>query len=560
MFNINKIICILLYVSSTSCFHSEIRNKRPIVTVTDGKIEGTVERIYDGSQYYSFKGIPYAEAPVGKHRFEAPLPVKPWHGIRDAAQHGPICTQVNLTSSQSIGSEQCLFLNVYTKSLDTKSKIPVMVFIHGGSYDQGSGNSDMYSPDLIIQHDVILVTINYRLELLGYISLDIPEVPGNAGMRDQVMALRWVKENIMKFGGDPDNITIFGQSSAGTAVTYLILSPMAQGLFHKAIAQSGVCLQDWAQGREMVQRAFRAGEVLGKKTKDVAELLEFLRSLPAGNLTNLNSKTSTQDERYRDLGPKFVPVVEAKFPNVQPFISEDPALLLVHGNTRKVPLMLGYNSGDGIKSISRELLRLDISNINPSYLVPSILADRLSEEQVMKVGERIKRFYAGNGNFSEDHPESIRDMATDLHFAYNIHRFAYLYSSLQVPVYMYRFNFDTDLNIAKKMTPYKNVEGASHADDLFYLFYNSLNKNILDSDTKLRKYTYDITKMWTDFAKTGNPTPDGSLGVNWLPYTPTGKEYFNIQDKYSVGRFADQRRMEFWDQIYKEAGLPHIGQ
>ncbi|XP_045493180.1 juvenile hormone esterase-like [Colias croceus] len=559
MFNKNKIICILIYVSSTSCLHSEIRNKRPIVTVTNGKIEGTVETIYDGSRYYSFKGIPYAEAPVGKHRFEAPLPVKPWEGIRDAAQHGPVCTQVNFTTSQTTGSEQCLFLNVYTKSLDTKSKIPVMVFIHGGSYDSGSGNSDMYSPDLIIQHDVILVTINYRLELLGYISLDIPEIPGNAGMRDQVMALRWVKENIMKFGGDPDNITIFGESSAGTAVTYLILSPMAQGLFHKAIAQSGVCLQDWAQGRDLVQRAFRAGEVLGKQTKDVGELLEFLRSLPAGNLTNLNNSTSTQDERYRDLAQRFVPVVEARFPNVQPFISEDPALMLLHGNASKVPLMVGYNSGEGLTIIASEIPRLDIRNKNPSYLVPSNLADRLSEEQIMKVGESIKRFYAGNGNFSEDHPESIRDMATDLHFAYNTHRFAYLYSSLQVPVYMYRFNFDTDLNIAKKFTPYKNLKGASHADDLFYLFYNTFNKNVFDNDQKLRKYTYEITKMWTDFAKTGNPTPDDSLGVKWLPYTPAGKEYFSIQKNYTMGTYADQHRMELWNGVYKEATLPIIG-
>ncbi|XP_038210348.1 esterase FE4-like isoform X2 [Zerene cesonia] len=559
MLNKNKIICILIYVSSTSCFHSEIRNKRPIVTITDGKIKGTVEKIYDGSPYYSFKGIPYAEAPIGKNRFEAPLPVKPWEGIRDAAEHGPICKQINFTTSQPTGSEQCLLLNVYTKSLDTQSKIPVMVFIHGGSYDSGSGNSDMYSPDLIIQHDVILVTINYRLELLGYMSLDIPEVPGNAGMRDQVMALRWVKQNIMKFGGDPDNITIFGESSAGTAVTYLILSPMAQGLFHKAIAQSGVSLQDWAQGRNLIQRAFRAGAVLGKETKDVRELLDFLRSLPASNLTNLNNKTSTQDERYRDLAQRFVPVVEKRFPNIEPFISEDPALILLHGTTSKVPLMLGYNSGEGLTIVSSEIPRLDLRNKNASYLVPSNLVDRLSEEQIIEVGARIKRFYVGNGNFSQDHPESIRDMATDLHFAYNTHRFAYLYSSLQVPVYMYRFNYDTDLNVAKKFTPYKNLEGASHADDLFYLFYNTLNRKIFDSDPKLRKYTYEITKMWTDFAKTGNPTPNDSLGVKWLPYTPSGKEYFAIQQNYTMGSYADQHRMEFWNEVYKEAALPSIG-
>ncbi|XP_045493449.1 pyrethroid hydrolase Ces2a-like, partial [Colias croceus] len=119
--------------------------------------------------------------------------------------------------------------------------------------------------------------------------------------------------------------------------------------------------------------------------------------------------------------------------------------------------------------------------------------------------------------------------------------------------------FETDLNIIKRYSSYKDLPGVSHADDLFYLFYNNLNKEAYDNQPKLRDIAYEVTKLWTDFAKYGNPTPDDSLGVNWLPYTPTGKEYFNIQDKYSVGRFADQRRMEFWDQIYKEAGLPHIG-
>ncbi|CAG4936508.1 unnamed protein product [Colias eurytheme] len=559
-----KIIAILAFcIAVVVCYRSKDKQQKPIVTLREGKIRGTIGTIYDGSSYYSFKGIPYAEAPVGEHRFESEsLPPKPWNGIRDASQHGPVCTQYDFTISQYIeGSEQCLFVNIYTKSLKPEAKIPVMVFIHGGSYMSGSGNSDTFSPDLLLEHNVILATINYRLELLGFLSVDTPDVPGSGGIKDTVKALRWIKENIAKFGGDPDNITIFGESSGGSSVTYLMLSPTARGLFNKVIAQSGTCFEDWAQARGMKERAFRAAKLLGKDTNDVGELLHFLRGLPALNLTNLTEKTMTEEEIYRGFPEQFIPVLEKHYKNVQAFIDEDPVQKVVNGKvSNKVPIMLGYNSGEGISVISEEIKKLDVKNNNVTYFVPRQIVEAVSKEKALEFGERIQKFYAGDRSISKENPDIVRDILTDTNFAYNTHRFAYLYSKLNAPVYMYKFNYETDLNIIKRYSSYKDLPGVSHADDLFYLFYNNLNKEAYDNQPKLRDIAYEVTKLWTDFAKYGNPTPDGSLGVNWLPYTPTGKEYFNIQDKYSVGRFADQRRMEFWDQIYKEAGLPHIGQ
>ncbi|VVC89381.1 unnamed protein product [Leptidea sinapis] len=415
--------------------------------------------------------------------------------------------------------------NTDLRSLKSNAKIPVMVFIHGGSYQSGSGNSDNFSPDLLLEHGVIIVTINYRQEVLGYLSLDLPSVPGNAGMKDQVMALRWLKENIAKFGGDPDSVTIFGESSGSTSVTYLVVSDMAKGLFNKAIAQSGVCLQDWSQGRDMVGKAFRAAKALGKEIHDVNELLKFFNSLPAGNLTNLNEASMTEEENYRGLPERFVPVIEQSFPNVESFLDENPKLKLASGRVNNVTLMLGYNSGEGISIISYIKDRLDVKNKNPSYFVPRDIAERVSEEKMKDLGRRIICLY-NNG-----------------------------------PVYMYRFDYDTDLNIVKnRFTTYQNVEGASHGDELFYIFFNEFNKNILEKEPKLRNIAREVTKLWTNFAKTGNPTQDNSLGVKWKPYTKSGKEFMNINQNYTMGSFADRQRIEFWNQIYKEAGLSYIDQ
>lgn len=555
MSNLNNIKCLVILISLQvfAVISSRIVQNDPIVTVSEGKLRGSIGELVDGSSYFSFKGIPYATPPLGNLRFKAPLPPQPWRGVRDAIDFGPICTQFNSTYQ---GDEDCLFLNVYTKSLDKNAKIPVMVYIHGGSYYEGSG--DFFTPDFFLQHDVILVTLNYRLELLGFLSLDIPEAPGNAGMKDQVEALRWIQKNIDKFGGDKNSVTIFGESSGASSVTYHMLSHMSKGLFHKVIAQSGVAIHDWAIGKGSIARAFRAGKILGKDTKDVHELLDFFKSLDANALTNLTFATLTPDERYRGLPEKFVPVVEKKFPNVVPFITEDPLEVLVKGNVNKVPLMLGYNSGEGLIILNDHITKLDVYNKEPSYYVPREVAERVSKKKLNEFGDRIKKFYVGDRNITENDKSIITDMQTDMHFSFNTHRFAHLYTYMCGMSYMYRFNYETELNIIKIALGLQDLRGVSHADELFYMFYNYLNEMPYKNEKKLRDIVYQVTKLWTDFAKTGQPTPDESLGVTWQPYTRDGREYLNIGEPLVMGRFADKERMLFWDKIYEEAGVQHL--
>ncbi|KAM3961937.1 LOW QUALITY PROTEIN: juvenile hormone esterase-like [Aphomia sociella] len=533
-------------------------SSNPIVTVKQGKLKGSIYNLLDGSTCYSFKGIPYAQPPIGKLRFKAPLPPKSWEGVYEAVKHGPVCPQNDpFTAHLFPGSEDCLFLNVYTKSLTSSDKLPVMVYVHG-AYMHGSGDSYMYGPDYLLQHDVILVTLNYRLEILGFLNLDIPEVPGNAGLKDQVAALKWVKSNIDQFGGDPNNVTLFGESAGGSSVTFHMVSPMSKGLFNKAITQSGTCLDDWAMTLNGKERAFRLGKVLGKDTDNPYELLEFLQSVPAMELPGLTLKTRDQDEKHRGLPILFSPTVEKTFDNVETFLSEHPLDTFAAGNVTKVPLIIGYNSSESILMLPDLLKKADFKSKHPEYLVPKEIAYKAPKEQVKEFGQRIRKFYLGDEDFSVEKSDIQVTMLSDLYFTYGNNRFIYYYSAFNQPIFKYVLEYHSDLNVYKKLLGMSHLKGMCHADELFYLFSSEPTKYIYKEQKKVRELIFTLTKLWTDFAKTGNPTPDQSLGVKWKPFTTKGKEYLKIEDPLSLGQAAHQERVDFWNKLYSEAGLPCI--
>ncbi|XP_041976014.1 carboxylesterase 4A-like [Aricia agestis] len=548
--SVKSFVLVCLIFIEILCSAGTLTKNQPEVKTGDGTLRGSEEKAVQGFSYYSFKGIPYAQPPVGPLRFKAPLTPKPWHGTRDATKYGAACAQFNVTF---VGSEDCLFLNVFTRSLDPRANLPVMVFVHGGSFAFGAAN-EFFEPEFLIQHDVILVTLNYRLEVLGFLSLDIPEAPGNAGMKDQVAALKWVQQNIKQFGGNPNSVTLFGESSGAGAVTYHMLSPMSKGLFHKVIAESGNCMQDWAISQDSIGRALRAGKVLGKDTNNVNELLDFFMSLKASALTNLTEVTLTEDEMYRGVPARFVPAIESKFRGIEPFITEHPVMALTKGRINSVPLMIGYNAGEGIALVAYHIAKLDGFNRNPSYYIQKEIVNKVSEAKLKEFGDRVQKFYVGDRNMTADDGAIIRDLQTDITFAYSGHRFASLHSEYE-KVYFYKFNFVTDLNVIKATLP--DLEGATHGDELFYLFSNYITSKIYQNP-KIKVIVDKVTKLWANFAKCGSPTPDNKLGVSWPRYTRHNKEYLNIADNFPSGRYADRERMEFWNNIYKEAGLPHI--
>ncbi|GBP24364.1 Venom carboxylesterase-6 [Eumeta japonica] len=365
----------------------------PIVTAPAGALRGRrlLARTAQQTPYYSFKGIRYAQPPHGALRFRAPAPLEPWSGVRDALEEGSVCPHRFMLFDTYKGDEDCLFLNVYTPILPDKlagynPKLAVMVWIHGGAFAVGSGNSFLYGPDHFMGADVVLVTLNYRLGALGFLSLENEEVPGNMGLKDQVMALRWVRDNIDAFGGDPESVTIFGESAGAASVHMHMLSPASKGLFHRAIAQSGLATSPWALARGPRLRAFELGRELGIDTNNTAELLvkhagpalpygflgfspgprgfkeppakssqskiddmrkSYLRATPSELIVKAGARLTAASGSAADLQSTvalpFVPCVEVPSPDA--FLTSNPLELLPGAD---VPFLTGYNAKEGI--------------------------------------------------------------------------------------------------------------------------------------------------------------------------------------------------------------------
>lgn len=218
--------------------------------------------------------------------FQAPVKNAKWEGTLDATKDSPVCYQRNpYTRSQVIeGDENCLYLNVYTPS--TSANLPVMVFFHGGGWVCGAGTSMWYGPDILLDRDVVLVVPNFRLGPLGFLSTGDDAAPGNAGLKDQVMALEWVRENIAKFGGDPQRVTAFGESAGGASVHFHMMSPLSKGLIHRGISQSGTALCSWAfsQSGETQRNSKKLAQSFGCPTQDSEMMVECLREITAHDI------------------------------------------------------------------------------------------------------------------------------------------------------------------------------------------------------------------------------------------------------------------------------------
>nr|CAD7204276.1 unnamed protein product [Timema douglasi] len=261
----------------------------PLVTVAQGSLIGSFMTSRCGRQFYAFQSIPYARPPVGDLRFAPPKAALPWTEVLNATSDVPVmCLQKNylLPNPSVSGVEDCLVLNVFTPEINPSRPLDVMVYIHGGGFFSGTGATVYNGPDYLMDKDIVLVTFNYRLGALGFLSTGDDEAPGNLGLKDQVTALRWVRDNIEAFGGNPNSVTIFGQSAGSSCVHYHILSKMSAGLFHRAISQSGTALNVFAWPVDGLDLARRQARLMGCPERNTTELVACLRAADAGDLIN----------------------------------------------------------------------------------------------------------------------------------------------------------------------------------------------------------------------------------------------------------------------------------
>ncbi|KAG6440791.1 hypothetical protein O3G_MSEX001496 [Manduca sexta] len=433
-----------------------------------------------------------------------------------------------------------------------------MFWVHGGGFVSGSSNK--YGPQLLVRKDVIVVTINYRLEILGFLCLDTEDIPGNAGMKDQVAALRWVNKNIKNFGGDPDNITIFGESAGGASIGWLLVSPMTKGLFKQAITQSGTSTCSWSQSFEPRERALALARKLGCYSEDDKELHEFFISLPFESLVSTQTRLTMAEETKNIYEPVFIVVNEKKFGDNERFFYGDIYSSVANGVHEGVTVMTGYTEDEGILNMALGIPvqdKIDLINRFHDYLVPKPIAiNNLISDQI-QAGKMIKEYYFKGKVNIEDWEQLVKYYSLEV-FVYATIQFAKLCANAKKnKVYLYKFTCKSERNVFGHVMGMgeliKDKQVVCHADDVYYLFETSRTESI---KTEIGSKTFEMienaTKIWTDFAKYGNPTPDDSFGVEWKPYSLENQDYLEIGNEIVAGAEPDKEEVEFWENLYKK--------
>lgn len=398
--------------------------------------------------------------------------------------------QYQIFGNKLIGSEDCLYLNVHTPIINTLILLPVMLFIHGGGFVEGSGSAKEFGPEYIIEQDIVMVNINYRLGVLGFLCTDSVNATGDMGLKDQNLAMRWVKDNIKNFGGDPDNITIFGISAGAASVEYQILSQRSRNLFNRAIMQSGSVLNPWARLREGVNYTERFARTLGYKSDGGQSLFQFIDSFDSRTLVENAFKDLKLDDHKEGYYFSFVPVVN-ELEDYDGFLNEEPIEILRKGTFTKVPMISGLCSLEGLlmkwllKDYKQSFDQNDFIEFTPNYLKNEELEQRLIQTYL-----------------SNDDKEKYVEFLSDLNFNGGV-----LYSLDQRlkhntnNEFFYLFNYDGGFNLFKREQNYTN-SGAAHGEDTYYIG----SSDIVDVDSLSAKdinVKDTMIKMWTDFAKIG---------------------------------------------------------
>ena len=536
-----------------------------VVEIAQGRVRGLRQVSRNGNDFVSFNGIPYGAPPIGEYRFQPAQPAGGWNGTLDALVWPPYCVQFPGRGDdddpvQVQGQEDCLYLSVDTSDTQPQVLKPVMFWIHGGGFNTGSGNA---MPHYLIDEDIVLVRINYRLGPLGFLSLGTPRVSGNQGIRDMILALHWVQANIEMFGGDPGKVTIFGESAGGWAVFNLMVSPEASGLFRAVISES--------QGIIGLNNQFfyspEQATASGLQTASLAGCQEDLEScLENSSLSNIVA-AGTSPQRMKGGYPR---ANQDDFSMHGSLFPDFPENIVEFGLHNKVPVMAGTNTAEGT------MFAGDIF-WNPD------LMERLNDEGVWEaegpyrvmfrtpalagsdwepcdsfIAEEAKQFYF-NGTFAASKLQNYVDMISDSSIIRATHKTLMVLANSNSmegqKVYEYVLSFQDETSQTYDPRAYELGVGVPHVNDVFYLFYvpgaeSWSPRNLLISQ--------QMCAMWANFAKEMNPTPPhgdnhDSLGdFVWTDIVGGGGMMLDIGEELKMDYSPNlHNRMEFWARTEK---------
>lgn len=482
----------------------------PVCAATIATDAGAVTGTRDGSVTV-YKGIPFASPPVGALRWRAPQPPAQWSGVRLADRFSPICMQRGaypVDAPPEPMSEDCLYLNVWAPAgVNAGDKLPVMVWIHGGGLRNGSASTPLYAGSELARRGVIVVTANYRLGAFGFLAHpeltreSSNQVSGNYGLLDQLAALQWVQRNIAAFGGDASNVTVFGQSSGAISISALATSPLASGLFRRAIAQSGGLFEPIELAPEF---ALPGAEAVGVAfaAKLAAPSLSALRALPAADVVAARFNPNAVIDGY--------------------LLREPPYQAYADGRVNPIDVLVGFNAGEGHDFLQDRTVTVETLPTLLRQDFPPVIVALIGPKSPATDPEALETFVAFEGA---------------MRFGWNMLAWAGLHAQhAHGKAFLYYFAH----------TP-PGERGARHGVEMTYVFGHS-NSDWSDTDHRIAD---QMANYWTNFAKTGNPNGDGL--PDWPVFTPAGEQALLIGDDSRAGTLPNASDLSAIGHLYGAA-------
>jgi len=501
-------VCLVALLFSTAALADSTNIK-----TESGVLAGSLE---DG--IFSFKGIPYAAPPLGDLRWRPPVPPSDWQDVRDAKAFGPACPQPMLgpaPASPAGLSEDCLTLNIWAPERSDKP-LPVMVYVHGGAHVIGSAAQPIYDGEAFARAGVVIVTINFRLGNLGYFAHPAltreaaPDAPlGNYALMDQIAALKWVKRNIAAFGGDPENVTLFGESAGGTNVLLLLAIPSAKGLYDKAIIQSA---SRWTSLPALAMKQATGAELAAGWGLDGAQSSSGeLRALPVEKLG------------VTSVGPGFGPFIDGRL------LPEGPLQSLQAGRFTDVPLIIGYNSDEGSL--------MELFQLSPETIFSAYPAEKLAE---------ARKLYADEGT---DERLVARRMFADALFGVSA-RLVARHTASGTPTWVYLFSYVPEESRANSL-------GAPHGGELVYVFDN-FDKPLqglpggggTEQDRTMAKL---MQSCWVSFASKG--VPECLDALDWPAYEAASDPLLELGELPVVRTHFRKAQIDFQERNFDPLAL-----
>uniref|UniRef100_A0A336LRV4 CSON014630 protein n=1 Tax=Culicoides sonorensis TaxID=179676 RepID=A0A336LRV4_CULSO len=567
------------------------------IRIKQGRIKGFVRTMHPQSGLKNvdqFLGIPYAEAPVGSRRFMPPGAPPLWQGLKFATKFAPVCPQTlpdvndpknplskgrydqikRLFTYLKNEDEDCLYLNVYVPAWDGQmphTKLPVIVYIHGESYEWNSGNA--YDGTTLASYgQVIVVTVNYRLGILGFLKPSLSEnTVSNFGLLDQIAALQWIKDNIEAFGGDNKAVTLMGHSTGAACINFLMISPVAKGLFHRAILMSGSALSDWALTNVPLSSTVQVAQQLDCPIEDDL-LLRCLREKPVEELMRLNVSSSEYSTRF---GPIIDGLV---IPNAVHKIMAQQSETF-----SRYDLLYGVTELESYHSMNAVSLTYGIAVNERDYTLKLYMQDRFAMRPDLALAATLKEyneFYSVDSTkaIAEEHRDTLLEILSDARVTAPLVQAGLYLSKVNPRCYMYVFSHNTEAGEYARVSNFENEKKGFHlnnfnnkqisqsiaGEELAYVFGAPLNYMPVfqtNYNQQERLYSEALMKYWTNFAKTGNPkapwrdrflnmepTDWQNYDVDWPEFNPINQSYLHLGITPIVSHRYRYKYMRFWNQ------------